>query len=90
MGRVDTSPDAGSGMEKSLLPMLRIALPSWRTSNANWTTLSKPKKLSRNEMLSLFEKDLKVTKFGPGRLTDHEKWQMDVAARLRAALSRQI
>jgi len=70
--------------------MLRIAVPAWRVSSNPMANTNDVRNLSRDEMQSLFRGDLKRKTLRFRRMTDHEKWQMDMSSRLRDALSRKI
>jgi hypothetical protein len=81
------SADYPSGGLRGFLaaPVLRIAIPAWGRAGAQGATTPQRPPLSREEVSSLFEGDLRPGARSPATLTESER-QRNAAVRIRRAL----
>lgn len=68
--------------------MFRIAIPSWRAGSKQPVAPVEERKISRDEIQSLFGGELSSRKFRFRKMTDHEKWQVGMSDRMRDALNK--
>ncbi len=67
-------------------PLFRIALPVWRISSRRDATGDEEKGVTRDEIASMFGTDLVSRRLSKLHLTESERAQLDVNAKLRNAL----
>lgn len=78
---------AGSAEGFGFFPYFRIAIPSWRFSRAV-SIASEPKSptLSREEIVRIFDGDLKEIRRRRRKLTELEESEQALSSRIRSAL----